>query len=523
LRVRKGTNNFLNYTTFLIIKLQGVFDDQSRYLSIIFVSLRQTFHNKHQLTMIKTLLASVMLVSNIGLDWLNSKFETYDKMQKQIHEYAEPGYVEYKSAELIIKHLEEHGFKVERGVAGMPTAFVATFGEGKPVMAVLAEYDALPGLSQDTTPKNNPIVEGGYGHGCGHNLIGTTAVSAAVAVSKWLAEGHKGTIRLYGCPAEEGGGGKTYMVRDGLFNDVDCALSYHPSCKNQILAKSQSAKIGILFDFEGKTAHAGANPYQGRSALDGVEVMNLIMNVNREHFHPDSRIHYIITNGGEAPNIVPDKAQVYYYLRHHDSEILKDLLQRTIAAAEGAAMGTGTTVKYSYISGTYNILRNDHLAKIAYRNLEKVGGVKLTDSEKAYVEELARNSGQYEPVMLSRFETIFPFVEKAITGGGGSDDTGEVSQVVPLCRIETCTSPVAAHTWGFSSIVGTTIGTKAMLNAAKTIYLTFIELYKNPKELQKIREEWESVQGKDYKYQSLIGNEPPALEYFRKKAASSPR
>lgn len=473
--------------------------------------------------MIKTLLASAMLVSNIGLEWFNTHFKTYDKMQKELHELAEPGYMEYKSAELIIKHLEEHGFKVERGVAGMPTAFVATFGEGKPVMAVLAEYDALPGLSQDTTPKNNPIVEGGYGHGCGHNLIGTTAVSAAVAVSKWLAEGHKGTIRLYGCPAEEGGGGKTYMVRDGLFNDVDCALSYHPSSKNQILAKSQSAKIGILFDFEGKTAHAGANPYQGRSALDGVEVMNLIMNVNREHFHPDSRIHYIITNGGEAPNIVPDKAQVYYYLRHHDSEILKDLLQRTIAAAEGAAMGTGTTVKYSYISGTYNILRNDHLAKIAYRNLEKVGGVKLTDSEKAYVEELARNSGQYEPVMLSRFETIFPFVEKAVTGGGGSDDTGEVSQVVPLCRIETCTSPVAAHTWGFSSIVGTTIGTKAMLNAAKTIYLTFIELYKNPKEIEKIREEWESVQGKDYKYRSLIGDEPPALEYFRKKAAASPR
>ncbi|MBR5808071.1 MAG: M20/M25/M40 family metallo-hydrolase, partial [Alistipes sp.] len=159
--------------------------------------------------MIKTLVASLLLVSNVGIDWLNSKFDTYDKIQKQLHEYAEPGYMEYKSAELFIKHLEEHGFKVERGVAGIPTAFVASYGSGKPVMAVLAEYDALPGLSQDASPKNNPVVEGGYGHACGHNLIGTGALSAAVAVSKWLAEGHQGTIRLYGCPAEEGGGGKT--------------------------------------------------------------------------------------------------------------------------------------------------------------------------------------------------------------------------------------------------------------------------------------------------------------------------
>ena len=522
MRVRKGTNNFLNYTTFLIIKLQDRFDGQSRYLSIIFVSLRQTFHNKHQLTMIKTLLASVMLVSNIGLDWLNSKFETYDKMQKELHELAEPGYMEYKSAELIIKHLEEHGFKIERGVANIPTAFVATFGEGKPVMGVLAEYDALPGLSQDTTVCFNPRIQGGYGHGCGHNLIGTTAVSAAVAVSKWLAEGHQGTIKLFGCPAEEGGGGKTYMVREGIFDGVDCAISYHPSRRNQILRNTQSAKIGILFDFEGKTSHAGAAPYDGRSALDGVEILNLMMNINREHFHPDSRIHYIITNGGEAPNIVPHKAQVYYYLRHPNPTVLKDILERTIAAAKGAAMGTGTTVKYSFVSGTYPILCNTHLARMAQRNLEKVGGVMLTDAEKAYAAELARNAGLPASV-LERFEAIRPFKEEISSSGGGSDDTGDVSQVVPLCRVETCASIDAAHTWHFSSIVGTSIGTKAMLNAAKVICLTFIELYKNPKELKKIREEWESVQGKDYKHQCLVGNEPPALDYFRKKAASSPR
>ena len=470
--------------------------------------------------MIKTLIASALLVSNIGLDWLNSQFNTYDKIQKEVHKLAEPGFMEYKSNEILIQHLEENGFTVERGIAGMPTAFVASFGSGKPVMAVLAELDALPGLSQDTTPNNNPMVEGGYGHGCGHNLIGTGALSAAVAVSKWLAQGHQGTIRLYGCPAEEGGGGKTYMVREGIFNDVDCAISYHPSRRNDILCKSQSSKIGIIFDYEGKTAHAGATPYDGRSALDAVEALNFMMNLNREHIHPDCRMHYVITNGGEAPNIVPDKAQVYYYLRHPKPEVAKDLLNRALKAAEGAAMGTGTTVKYNYVSGTYPILRNERLASMAQRNLEKVGGVMLTEEEKAYVKELYRNAGQAGDPNFSQFEKVLPLKEYSI-GGGGSDDTGDVSQVVPLCRVQTCVSPLTSHTWHFASISGTTIGTKAMLNAAKTICLTFIELYKNPKELKKIREEWESVQGKDYKHECLVGNEPPALEYFYNKAKKS--
>ena len=310
------------------------------------------------------------------------------------------------------------------------------------------------------------------------------------------------------------------MVREGLFKDVDCCISYHPSRRNQILRNTQSAKIGVLFDFEGRTSHAGATPYDGRSALDAVEALNYMMNLNREHIHPDSRMHYVITNGGEAPNIVPDKAQVYYYLRHPNPKVLKDIFQRTIAAAKGAAMGTGTTVKYSFVSGTYPILCNTHLARMAQRNLEKVGGVVLTDAERAYAEELARNAGL--PISyLDRFEVIRPFRENISSSGGGSDDTGDVSQVVPLCRVETCASIDAAHTWHFASICGTSIGTKAMLNAAKTIYLTFIELYKSPKKLKEIRDEWESVQGKDYKHESLVGNAPPALEYFYNKAKKS--
>ena len=471
----------------------------------------------------KILIASFMLLSNIGLEWFDSHFHTYDKIQKQVFEYAEPGFMEYKSSELFIRHLKRNGFKIERGVAGMPTAFVASFGSGKPVMAVLAEYDALPGLSQDTTPHNSPMVEGGYGHACGHNLIGTAALSAAVAVSKWLAKGHQGTIRVYGCPAEESGGGKTYMVREGLFDDVDCAISYHPTRRNQILRSPHSAMIGILFDFEGKTSHAGATPHEGRSALDGVEALNYMMNLNREHIHPNCRVHYVITNGGEAPNIVPDKAQVFYQLRHPDPKVAKDLLKRTIAAAEGAALGTGTTVKHTFVCGTYPILRNLHLARIAHRNLKKVGGVMLTDEEKEYVKVLCRNGGLMKEVDFSRYESIVPFHEQLSSAGGGADDTGDVSQVVPLCRVETCTSPMTAHKWPFACISGTTIGTKAMLNAAKTIYLTFVELYQNPEELKKIRQEWESVQGKDYKHECLVGDAPPALEYFYNKAKKNSR
>jgi aminobenzoyl-glutamate utilization protein B len=246
-----------------------------------------------------------------------------------------------------------------------------------------------------------------------------------------------------------------------------------------------------------------------------------MMNLNREHSHPDCRMHYVITNGGEAPNIVPDKAQVYYYLRHPKPEALKDLLKRTLAAAEGAALGTGTTVKHSYVSGTYFILCNDHLARMAQNNLEKVGGVMLTDEEKEYVRQLWRNAGEKGDVDFSKFESILPFREKVATTGGGSDDTGDVSQVVPLCRVETCSSPMPAHTWHFASICGTSIGTKAMLNAAKTIYLTFVELYKSPKKLKEIRDEWEMVKGKDYKHESLVGNAPPALEYFYNKAKKS--
>lgn len=458
----------------------------------------------------KTLLASTILLLNIGIEWLDNNFGIYDKMQKQIHEYAEPGYREYKSSALLCEHLEANGFKVERGVANIPTAFVATYGSGEPVIGLLAEYDALPGMSQDTTTVFSPRKEDGWGHACGHNLLGTGSVAAAVAISKWLAKGHTGTIKVFGCPAEEGGSGKSYMVSAGLFDDVDCALAWHPARRNRILRDTYSAKVGIMFDFEGKTSHAAGSPQKGRSALDGVEAFNYMMNLNREHFPQECRMHYVITDGGKAPNIVPERAQVYYFLRHPDTEELFELVERTYRAADGAAMGTGTKVSYRLVSGCYSILNNQRLSEIAQRNLEKVGGVYLSEAEKAYASELKRNAGHTTPVDFSLFEEVQPLAE--ITTSGGSDDTGDVSQVVPLCKVETCANLIGAHTWHFSSISGTTIGSKALVNAAKVLYLTTLELMTKPKELKAVRDEFESVRGKDFKYRSLSGD----LEYTMK-------
>lgn len=466
----------------------------------------------------KFLIASALLLSNVGIKWLQNNFNTYDKIQKQIHEYAEPAFQEYKSSELLIKHLEENGFAVERGVANIPTAFVATFGSGEPVIGLLAEYDALPALSQDTTAMYSPRVKDGWGHGCGHNLLGTGSVAAAVAVSKWLAEGHKGTIKLFGCPAEEGGSAKGYMVEAGLFDDVDCAVAYHPARRNRILRETYSAKFGILFDFKGISSHSAGSPQKGRSAVDGVEALNYMTNLNREHFPSDCRVHYIITNGGVSPSTVPDEAQAYYFIRHHDLEVLQQILERTIRAAEGAAMGTGTTMTYKLVTGSHPILHNEHLSQIAQRNLEKVGGVYLTDAEKAYASELKRNAGRTDPVDFSLFEEVQPLTD--IIVAGGSDDTGDVSQVVPLCKIETCANLIGAHTWHFSSISGTSIGTKALVKGAEAIYWTVVEVFSKPKELKAIRDEFESVQGKDYrqKYRMLSGELNEVMEFFRNQA-----
>ena len=320
-----------------------------------------------------------------ALSILNSAYEADKKTALQIWEYAEVGYKENKSAALHIANLKAAGFSVETGVAEIPTAFVATYGTGAPVIGILAEYDALPGLAQTASPQKNPIAGKNAGHGCGHHLFGTASVSAGIAIKQLMAEGKlKGTIKVYGCPAEEGGSGKVYMVRAGLFNGVDAVIHWHPGNVNEVTMTSALANKSAKFRFYGISAHAAASPELGRSSLDGVEAMDNMVNMMREHIPQESRIHYIITNGGKAPNVVPDFAEAYYYVRHPKRKEVVEIFDRVAKAAEGAALGTGTTMQYEIIGGTHDLLLNRTLAEVMQANLEKVGGVTYSEEEKAF-------------------------------------------------------------------------------------------------------------------------------------------
>ena len=310
-------------------------------------------------------------------------------LANDLWDFAELGYLEERSTARLSQYLEQQGFAVERGVAGMPTAFVATYGRGAPTLGILAEFDALPGLSQAAQPERAPVVEGAPGHACGHHLFGSASVVAGAAVARWLAgEGRDGTLRVYGTPAEEGGSGKVYLTREGLFDDVDAVLHWHPSDRNDASPGSSTANKSGRFRFRGAAAHAASAPDKGRSALDGVEAMNYMVNLMREHVPSDARIHYVITDGGAAPNIVPESAEVYYYVRHPRPERAVALFERVVAAAEGAARGTDTEVSYEVMHGNYPVLRNDTLAKVFDAHLRAIGGITYSAEEQAFAEAL---------------------------------------------------------------------------------------------------------------------------------------
>lgn len=379
-------------------------------------------------------------------DAIEAKHDTYAKIAKQIWEFAEVGYQEQKSSELLQSHLKSEGFSIESGLAEMPTAFVANFGNGKPVVAILAEFDALPGLSQGATPERKPLSELAPGHGCGHHLFGTASTAAAVEVKNWLKRsGTSGTIRLYGTPAEEGGAGKVYMVRAGLFEDVDVVLHWHPGDRNDANPETSLANRSAKFRFHGYSAHAAGAPERGRSALDGVEAMNHMVNLMREHIPYDSRIHYIITRGGGAPNVVPDFAEVYYYVRNPDAEVLEGIWDRVVKTAEGAALGTGTRLEFEIIHGLHSLLPNETLAKRMHANLEKVGGVRYSSHEMTFAKKIRETIGKSD-LELGSESTIQPYELQMIKG---STDVGDVSWVVPTTGLSTATwvAGTSAHSW----------------------------------------------------------------------------
>ena len=449
---------------------------------------------------------------NAVLENLTSKTQQYGHISHQIWNLAEMGYLEEESSALLQKTLADEGFSIKEGVAGIPTAFVAEYGSGSPIIALLGEYDALPGLSQQAVAEKKSANKAA-GHACGHHLFGTASSAAAIAVKDWMkANNIAGTIRFYGCPAEEGGSGKVYMVREGLFNDVDVALHWHPGDGNSASAGAALANKSAKFRFHGISAHAAGAPERGRSALDGVEAMNAMVNMMREHIPQEARIHYVITDGGKAPNVVPNFAEVYYYARHNRRDVVIDIFDRIIKAAEGAALGTGTTMDFEMIGGTHELLPNLVLQKLMHDNLSEVGGITYSDEEKAFAEKIALSLG-YKKLEIEKATDVQPYKEKA--RAYGSTDVGDVSFAVPTVglRAATWVPGTPAHSWQAVAAGGTSIGTKGMMVAAKALTLTAMDLFKDPKIVEEAKSEFQKRRGTDFKYIPLLGDRPPALDY----------
>ena len=445
------------------------------------------------------------------LKGIESNRAQYSSIAQEIWSLAEMGYQEQQSSALLQKTLQEEGFQINSGVAGMPTAFVASYGSGKPVIAILGEYDALPGLSQKAVPYKASN-EGVAGHACGHHLFGTASAAAAIALKNYLKESNQsGTIQFFGCPAEEGGSGKVYMTRAGLFDSVDVALHWHADNKNSASIRPALANKSAKFRFYGVSAHAAGAPEKGRSALDGVEAMNHMVNMLREHTTESTRIHYVITQGGNAPNVVPDFAEVYYYARHLTRSEVVNVFDRIVDAAKGAALGTGTKMEYEMIGGTHELLFNETLQRRVHKNLETIGGYSYSEEERAFAEKISESLGT--SLNNHYVEGVAPYA----TGGkaGGSTDVGDVSFAVPTVgfRAATWIPGTPAHSWQAVAAGGTTIGAKGMMVAAKTLALTGMQLLDDPKIIEAATKEFKTKRGVSFQYIPMLGDRKPALNY----------
>jgi aminobenzoyl-glutamate utilization protein B len=445
---------------------------------------------------------------------IDRQYDVYRQTALSIWGFSEVGYKEHKSSALLQEVLTKNGFALEAGVAGIPTAFVATYGSGTPVIGILAEFDALPGLSQEAVPEKKTDPTRTAGHACGHHLFGVASVAAAIELRETMLQtGLKGTIKVFGTPAEEGGAGKVYMVREGLFNGVDVVMHWHPGNRNNANPSSSLANVSAKFRFYGVSAHAAGAPERGRSALDAVEAMNHMVNMMREHIPSDTRIHYIITQGGEAPNVVPDFAEVYYYARHPRRDVLAGIFERIKKIADAAALGTETRVEHEIIGGVYDLLPNEPLARLMHANLTTVGGVTYTPEEMEFGKKIQQSLIGNSPA-LTTASVVEPFKTDG-QGSGGSTDVGDVSYVVPTVGLVTATwiPGVPAHSWQAVACGGTDIGIKGMMVAAKTLALTGIDLLNDGSQIQKAKDDYQRRVGPDFKYSALIGNRKPALDY----------
>ena len=449
------------------------------------------------------------------ISYVDDKATIHEEVANDIWHWAELGFEETNSSLRLQNHLRENEFKISSGVAGMPTAFVATYGEEGPVIGFIAEFDALPGLSQALSPIRSTIDGQVAGHACGHHLLGTAAAESAIAVKEWLeATGTKAILRIYGSPAEEGGGGKVYLTREGLLDDVDALMNWHPADRNFVNTGTNLATYSGKFRFKGISAHAAAAPERGRSALDGVEAMNHMVNMMHEHLPEKARVHYVITSGGKAPNVVPNFSEVYYIARHPDPIVASEIWQRISNAAEGAALGTDTTVSSEIIGATYPTMTNDVLAKISHDNLSLIGGVSYTMQEKQFAEQISLTFGDKRRPH-EEAEKISDLVLSSDYIRAASSDVGDMSWVTPTTFISTATwvPGTNGHSWQAVAAGNTTIGYKGMHVASKTMALTAIDLIQNPELIEEARAELERRRGADFKYKAMVGDRLPPLDY----------
>jgi aminobenzoyl-glutamate utilization protein B len=441
--------------------------------------------------------------------------DRFGTISREIWETPELGFHETKSSPVLQQELRSNGFTVAAGMGGMPTAFTASYGSGKPVIVIMGEFDALPGMSQKVEPKLDPVTAGAPGHACGHNLLGSASALAAVAIKEEMAaKGLKGTIRYYGTPAEEGGGGKIYMIYAGLFQDVDAVLTWHPSDSNDVSLHSSLANNGGKFRFYGVASHAAAAPEKGRSALDGAMIMLNAVEFLREHVPQETRIHYIITNGGSAANIVPAFAEVSLIARNPDADTLNGVWDRIMKCAQAGALASETRMEFEQGTNYANVLPNDTLGEVLGRAMQKAGGYEYTSEERQFAGELQKTLGA--PTHRPGPETVH--VSKSEGSGPASTDSGDVSWVVPSAQFTAATfvPGVGAHTWQAAACAGGSIGRKGMMVAARTLALAGVELFENPAEVQAARDAFNKRLDGRHWITRIPANGKPPLDYATK-------
>jgi aminobenzoyl-glutamate utilization protein B len=424
--------------------------------------------------------------------------------------YAETALKEYKSSKELADYAEAQGFRVKRGVSGMPTAFTAEYGSGKPVIGIMGEYDALPGISQKAQPEREPLMAGAAGQGCGHNLFGAGSLGAAVAIKELMQLGKlKGTIRFYGTPAEEAVGGKIYMARDGLFKDVDVCLDWHPDTKNAANTQSSQAMVDFLVEFKGKAAHAAADPWNGRSAVDGLEAFTDGVNMLREHVRPSVRMHYAIVSGGDVPNVVPEYAKIWMWVRDSKRSGVEDVFARVKEIARGAGMVAGVETKVTVQTGDYELLVNRAGAAALQKNLEVLGPIVYTAEEIAFAKKIQEAQGGAQTGLDGG---IYPLRETLEHPVGGSTDVGDISWIVPEITLQATTAPAntAWHGWSVVACGGMSIGHKGLILASKSLAMTMVDLFESEPLRKDIRAEFEQRRG-GHVYKSYIPDGPPPI------------